>query len=109
MKNILFLNLAAVLLFALVGCTQKVAPAKSDADDIIVNEILVKLKPGVSPQMLEADFAQYKLKMKEKVAKVENTYIFTFNTEKIRTDKMLVTVSEHPGVAEANFTEVSEE
>jgi len=114
MKNILILSLLMSSFLLLGSCTPKLVSSSVNArpiDDLVMSEILVKLKESFSPRTLENDFAQYNLQLnafKSKLEEGKDVYIFSFDGKKISISEMLIEIVKHAGVAEANFVEVTE-
>lgn len=108
MKNFLFVVLLLGVLT--VGCTQKVVPGSANVDDdIVMNQVLVVLKPDVERKTVEATYTEYNLQLNNKKKRDgEISWIATFNNKKIRADKLLVKLSKDPNIKEANFVEVTE-
>lgn len=113
MKKFLFFSFLISGILLLGSCTPKLVSTSGDGavDDIVISEVLVKLKENVTPQTLESAFSKYNLRvdpLKANNKKAANTHIFRFNDKKIEITELLLELVKHPGVAEANFVEVTE-
>jgi len=88
----------------LISCTK----TKDLAEDKMVippsalDKIIVHLEKGTDIKMLENEFVKYKLKMKSFASRSQNSYLFTFDSESISSEKMIKLLNKRDEVIAAN-------
>ncbi|MEM6343918.1 MAG: hypothetical protein AAF927_08560 [Bacteroidota bacterium] len=95
-----------VLLITLLGAcdTSRQASGDDPAEDALIKDhFIVKLAPEVKPEALEASFSKQDLSHQKVIVRSMNLWLFTYDTQKMKPEKMLAKLKASELVLEAQF------
>lgn len=67
-----------------------------------LDKLIVHLKEGTDIKSLENEFEKYKLKMKSYASRTQNSYLFTFDSDAISSEKLIKKLNKKDEIVDAN-------
>ena len=98
-----------ILIFTLllaIACGNKntvVSEYEKLPEHFIVNELIVQLEPNIETRVLETQFSDQELVLKEELSVHMRAYLFRFNDQLIIPQKMIEMVRNFKGVSTVEF------
>jgi hypothetical protein len=84
-------------LVVVFGCSS----SEKIKDDITISEVLVDLKKEIKYSTLSNSLKKYELKFERIVSPELNIVLYTFNSDKIRVEELILKIKEIKGVEDA--------
>jgi hypothetical protein len=107
--NRLIFSLLLSSLFLLTSCNRAIIPPVEDKlETVAIQRIVLLLKPGVAPEVIEPVYERFSLLHKNRVNKEENRWVYTFDGNKITAAEILVILIDNSNVEEANFYDLTD-
>ena len=105
-KSIFTLLLGSLLL--LMSCNRAIIPPMEDKiETVAIQRVVLLLKPGVAPKVIEPIYERFSLKAKNQVNSKENRWVYTFDGTKIKAAELLIILIDNSNVEEANFYDLT--